>query len=86
MLRRRTEGVFIREVVDDMLLLDTQSGQIHQVNQTAAFIWRNCEEVPSVERLAELLAIEFDVGQDIAVKDITDALRRFRELNLLIEA
>jgi len=75
-----------REVVDDMLLLDTESGEIHQLNPTASFIWRNCEEATSVEGLAGLLASAFDVAQDVAARDVEDALERLRALNLLVES
>jgi len=76
----------VREVVEDMLLLDTESGDIHQLNGTASFIWRNCEEAPSVEGLAGMLALEFDVAQDVAARDVEDILGRLRALNLLVES
>ena len=85
MLRRRREGIMIREVVGDLLLLDSESGEIHQLNETATFIWRNCEEAPSVEALAAMLASEFDVAHDVAARDVEDALGRLRALNLLVE-
>jgi hypothetical protein len=76
----------VREVVGDILVLDIESGRIHQLNETAGFIWRNCEEEPSVERLAELLASAYEVGQDTAVRDVSETLRLLRELNLVVEA
>jgi coenzyme PQQ synthesis protein D (PqqD) len=85
MLRRRREGILAREVVDDMLLLDTESGEIHQLNETASFIWRNCEEALSIEGLAAVLASAFDVSHDVATRDVAEALRRMRALNLLVE-
>jgi hypothetical protein len=84
--RRRVDGIMTREVVDDILLLDTVSGQIHQLNRTAGFIWRHCEEAPSVEGIAALLATEFDVGHDTAMKDVLDALSRLQRLNLVVES
>ena len=85
MPRRRREGVLVREVVGDMLLLDKESGEIHQLNATASFIWRNCEEAPSVDSLAAMLASEFEVAHDVAARDVEDALGRLRALNLLVE-
>jgi Coenzyme PQQ synthesis protein D (PqqD) len=83
--RRRPDGIMARQVVDDILLLDAVSGQIHQLNRTAAFIWRKCEEASSAEGIAELLEAEFDVGHDRAVKDVLDALNRLQRLNLVVE-
>lgn len=85
-LRRRLDGVMVREVVEDILLLDTVSGQIHQLNRTASLIWRKCEDAQTAERLAELLEMEFDVGHDIALKDVLDTLSRLQALNLVVEA
>lgn len=85
-LRRRVEGVQAREVVGDTLVLDLESGQIHQLNETAGFIWRHCEAAPSVEELAQLLVTRFEVGQDRAMTDVTETLGQLRQLNLLVEA
>lgn len=86
MLRRRHEGIMVRAVVDDMLLLDTESGEIHQLNETASFIWRNCEEAPSIEGLARLLASAFEVAHDVAARDVEEVLGRLRALNLVVES
>jgi Coenzyme PQQ synthesis protein D (PqqD) len=83
-LRRRREDVIVRKVGHDVLVLDIESDRIHQLNQTAGFIWQRCEEAPSVGEIASLLAIEFDVGHDEAVKDVLETLSRLRELNLIV--
>jgi len=85
-LRKRLDAVMVREVDPELLLLDTESDQIHQLNQTASFIWRRCEEVGSVEELAALVAAEFDVGQDAILKDVIEMLDKLRALNLVVEA
>ena len=65
-LRRRFEGVMVREVDDGVLLLDTESNQIHQLNQTAKFIWNACDEAVSVEQITTLLAEQFNVETNVA--------------------
>ena len=75
----------IRDFVDDILLLDTVSGQIHQLNRTASLIWRECVEARSAEAIAELLEMEFEVGHDTALNDVLDTLKRLQALNLLVE-
>ena len=85
-LRKRLGTVMVREVDPEVLLLDTEADQIHQLNQTASFIWRKCEEVGSAEELAALVAAEFDVGQDLILKDVVETLDKLRVLNLLVEA
>jgi len=74
-----------REVDQEILLLDTESDQIHQLNQTATFIWRRCDEIASPEHLAILLAQEFNVPEHVALRDVGDTLSRLRALNLIVE-
>ncbi len=85
-LRRRVDGLMVRHVVEDTLLLDVETGYIHQLNETAGFIWRHCDSAPSVDELAQLLVNEFEVGHDIALKDVSEALGCMRALNLVIDA
>lgn len=85
-LRRRLVGMMVRDLDSDLLLLDTEADRIHQLNQTATFIWRHVEEAPSPERLAGLLAEAFDVDEQVAQRDVLEALKRLRALNLVVEA
>jgi hypothetical protein len=84
-LRRRFDGVMIREVDDGVLLLDTESNQIHQLNHTAKFIWNACDEAASVEQITTLLAERFNVETNAAAKDVDNVLERLLALNLVIE-
>jgi hypothetical protein len=76
----------VREVDREILLLDTESDQIHQLNQTASFIWRRCDEAASAEEIAALLATEFEVEEDTALKDVVEVLGKLRALNLILAA
>ncbi len=69
-LRRRVNGVMEREVDGEIFLLDTESNLIHQLNRTASFIWRKCQERASVGEIAEVLAKEFDVEEDETLEDV----------------
>ncbi len=84
-IRRRVEGILAREVEGGLLLLDTNTEHIHQLNATARYIWQRCDDAPSVGAIAELLASEFDVEQDIAVVDVERTLVNLRELGLVTE-
>ena len=72
-----------REVDGEILLLDIESDQIHQLNRTASFIWRKCDELGSVDRIATVLATEFDVEEHAAIKDVSDTVDRLRALKLV---
>lgn len=86
LLRRRLMGMMVRDLGGDLLLLDTETDRIHQLNQTATFIWRHVEEAPSPEGLARLLAEAYDINEEIAQRDVLETLNRFRALGLVVES
>lgn len=84
-LRRRHAGILVRDFDGDLLILDTEADQIHQLNQTATYIWRHVDEAPAPERLAGLLVDAFHIDHQIALNDVRETLTRFRSLNLVLE-
>jgi hypothetical protein len=82
-LRRRLDGVVTCDMDSDLLLLDAETDQIHQLNATATFIWRHVEEAPSPELLAGLLVDAFEVDEQVALRDVFDTLTRFSALKLV---
>ena len=84
-MRKKVTGVTIREVDRDLLLLDTGTQRIHQLNATASFIWRCCGEVDSAEEIARLLTAEYAVEDQVALRDVAETLGRLRELQLVVD-
>ncbi len=84
-LRRKQGPVLVRELESDLLLLDAESDQIHQLNSTARFIWQRCDGKQSAEEIADLLASEFAVELRVALKDVIETLGKLQTLNLLVE-
>jgi hypothetical protein len=82
-VRRRLDSVLVREVDGELLLLDTSSNRIHQLNRTASFIWRRCDDFGSEAELAAELALEFEVEERQALSDVTETLRTLRSLELV---
>ena len=82
---RRLKTVMVREVAEDLLLLDLERQKIHQLNQVASFIWRNCDEAGAPEEIAARLAIEFEVEEHTAHKDVIETLGKLRSLNLIVD-
>ena len=82
---RRDESVMVREVDGEILVLDTLSNQVHQLNRTASLIWRLFGEEASPEAIAAALTAEFAVDEQTALNDVLETLRRLRSLNLLTE-
>jgi len=85
-IRPKLTGVTVRPVEDELLLLNTETQRIHQLNPTASLIWRCCGEAASEHEIACLLAAKYAVDEDIALKDVAETLRQFHELGLVVEA
>lgn len=81
---RRRDDLILRRVQRELLLLDAEFNQIHQLNETASFIWDKWEQNPNAVEIANLLAQEFDVGEHMALNDVSTIVSRLRELNLLV--
>lgn len=77
-------GLMQRRVDQELLLLDTELDKIHQLNQTASFIWEQWDQVSDATEIARLLARDFDVEEDVALSDVSTMITRLRELNLLV--
>ena len=84
-LRRRAGSVIVQEVGDGVLLLDMEAAQIHQLNSTAGFIWRQCDGVSSAEDISACVAREYEVEEETAARDVEVALGKMRALNLVVE-
>lgn len=73
----------VREVDGEVLVLDTRSNRIHQLNATASLIWRGCREGREPARIASELAVKFDVDEETALRDVHETMSKLRALELL---
>lgn len=83
--RRRRSDVRIQDVGDERLVLDLQSGHIHQLNATASFIWQQCDGNTPNAKIANLLVQQFEVSDDVAARDVAEVIEKLQELNLLCD-
>jgi len=72
-----------REVDGEILLLDTESNLIHQLNKTASLIWRKCLEGASSGEIAASLAETFDVEENKARADVERTIDQFMALQII---
>jgi PqqD family protein of HPr-rel-A system len=77
------EGLLVREVDGELLVLDTEADRIHQLNSTASEIWRLHHAGSDANEIADALANRFEVDKDKAVTDVFQVLQDFRALGLI---
>ena len=84
-IRHQQTAVTAREVGDDLLLLNTETHRIHQLNATASFIWRCCEKSATAEEIADWMIAKFAVDEHKALRDVVETLSRLCELGLVVD-
>jgi hypothetical protein len=84
-LQRRLGALIERELEDGVLLLDTESGRIHQLNETAGFIWRRCQGAATPAEIASSMAQEYGVDHAVAARDVEELLAKLKALSLVVD-
>ena len=77
------KSLSVQSVDQELLILDEDSGLIHQLNQTATLIWRKSGEGLSPQAMAQLLAENYEIGEDVARRDVVETLEKLQALNLV---
>jgi hypothetical protein len=75
--------VTVQQVGDESLVLDLASGQIHQLNATAAWILLQCDGENTTESIVRGFADYFEVDAATAASDVTGALERLSQAGVL---
>jgi Coenzyme PQQ synthesis protein D (PqqD) len=80
---RRRADVNVRVVDGEAVVLDRQKELIHQLNQTATYIWEQCDGRFVVQEIAARLAETFDVAPETAMQDVVKVIQDLQALSLL---
>ena len=85
---RKKEGLILREVADQTVIVPT--GQmvfdfncLITLNPSARWIWDHLDESQSAETLTKEMAIEFNIDEATAGKDIEEFLAELLRLGLI---
>ena len=80
---RRRDGLQVREIDGESVVLDTRNERMHNLNATAAFIFESVDGVRSVEQIWSELAESFEISLEIAERDTRNLLSQLRDLQLV---
>ena len=83
MYRKVTDGLTEREVEGELVILHGTTGEVHQLNQVAACIWRNLQQDTSIESLIGQVAEQFEVDRQTAHDDVNRFLANLTVLKLV---
>jgi Coenzyme PQQ synthesis protein D (PqqD) len=80
---KRRPDVLSRLIDGETVVLDRQAGWVHQLNQTASYVWERCDGQSTVTDIVHRLAHAFDVDLSVATRDVRALIRQLQELHLL---
>ena len=66
----------------ETLILDRVNGQIHHLNSTASYVWKQCDG-STAKVIAEKLVEAFQIDSASAERDVLVVLTEMKRINLL---
>jgi hypothetical protein len=79
----RRSDLLVQKIDGEFVILDRTANKVHQLNAAASHIWDLCDGVHSVGEIAQVLAEEFDIGIDVAQRDVVKTVTEFFTLGLM---
>lgn len=83
MYYKQCSNLKAQSVDDEILILNLEKGNIHQLNTTASLIWAKCDGSHSKEDLVGLLVSYYDIDNSTANNDIVSILEELQRLELI---
>lgn len=79
----RRSDLLYREVDKEIVVLDRHSEKIHQLNESAAHIWKHCDGRHSPTEIARSLTKEYGIPVSVAELDVIRTVSDLALLGLL---
>jgi flagellar biogenesis protein FliO len=76
--------VTVQHVGDESLVLDVESGQIHQLNTTASWIRAQCNGENSIESIAKDFAEYFSQDCETAKSDVATVIEQLSQTKVIV--
>lgn len=76
-------GLIAQSVDGELLILNREQEQIHQLNPVASFIWKELDGQVPIEQLVMAITNKYDVEQDVAKHDLESLLSELSDLQLI---
>ena len=77
------ENLSSQKIDGELVVLDKDNGQIHQLNSVASAIWQYIESGLDINAITEQLIQMYDIDEATAKTDLAKVLQQFKELKLL---
>ena len=84
MYLNRSAEVSARKVDKEIVLVDNDGMQVHQLNETASYIWDKCDGKHTVADVVASLTHDFHVDLATAKKEVNGLVAQLQDLRLLL--
>lgn len=78
-----TDGLTIREIDDEIIILVEKNEEIHNLEGTAAFLWKMIDGKNRVEDILNRLLAEYEVPAAVALPDLNEYLEECKNKGLI---
>jgi hypothetical protein len=82
----RNQQLAWREIEGEIIIISPEDSQVHELNETAALIWKSADGAQSVDEIANAVAAHYDVSRETARADVADLIAQLAEKQLLLTA
>jgi hypothetical protein len=78
-------GLVVREVEGETVILDRSAGHLHTLNATASFIWHLMDANKTAKDIAREISQAFDIETGVAERDVATVIENLKDLQLVQE-
>jgi len=79
------DGLVFQEVESESLILDKDKELIHQLNESAAYIFTCCNGENNIQSIIDLVMENYAIDKETASNDVFHVISNFIKLNLINE-
>ncbi len=72
-----------KKLENEFIVVDTENGQVHSLNETAAMIWQMYDGKLSIDEITQCILEKYKVTFETAKSDVEKVLRSFIEKGLI---
>jgi len=76
-------GLVVREVEGETVVLDRLAGHLHTLNATASFVWRHMDTNKTAKDIAREISQAFDIETEVAERDVATVIESLKALQLV---
>lgn len=80
----RNEKIPCRLIENEGIIVDVEHNNIVQLNEVAAFIWKNIEKKKTVDKIVDCIYDSFEIEKKMAEKDTLDFLNKLLEKGFIL--